>query len=102
MSWMRICVGASLCIALSGCGLILGEAPDLVVEMHRVSDGAKVTCLSGIYNPVLGEAGARRTLSACVLACRRRGFVENGDAIQIGESVLRPEDGGNTPAICQG
>ena len=75
----------------------------LDVGMHRVSDGAKVTC-TRMYGGVFGEPDARRIVNACILACRKRGFVETGKATQIDEasSVLKPEEGwANTPTICQ-
>jgi len=111
MRWIRFCAGASLCIALSGCGLLFGESVLPGVEMHRVSDGAKVWCFSGVYPagivPVLlgSKAKAQRIVNACVSECRERGFVENGEVSQIDEasSVLKPDEGwGNTPKICQG
>ncbi len=111
MSWTRFCAGASLCISLSGCGLLFGEAVLPVVEMHRVSDGAKVSCFSGVYAAgiaalLLGsKANAQRIVNACILACRKRGFVEDGEPTQIEEasSVLKQEEGwGNTPPICKG
>ncbi|HKD25988.1 MAG TPA: hypothetical protein VKC66_08720 [Xanthobacteraceae bacterium] len=110
MSWTRFCAVASLCIVLSGCGLLLGEG-FIGVDMHRVSDGAKTMCWSGAYPagiPALllgSEANARRIVNACILACRKRGFVEDREPTQIDEasSVLRPEEGwGNTLPICQG
>jgi hypothetical protein len=100
MGWTRICVGTSLCIALSGC-----DGRPLSAEMHRISDGAKAICMTGVYNPLFGEAGVRRTLNACILACRKRGFVEDGEATQIDESssALKPQEGwGSAPTICQG
>jgi hypothetical protein len=107
MSWTRFCAVAFLCILLAGC-----PAEGFIdVHMHRVSDGAKTVCVSGFY-PVsiqarlLGsEANARRIVNACILACRKRGFIEDGEPTQIDEasSVLRPEEGwGNTLPICQG
>jgi hypothetical protein len=80
------------------------------VEMHRVSDDAKTVCFSGVYAasplPLLlgSKANAQRIVNACVLACRKRGFVEVGEPTQIegASSVLKPEEGwGNTPPICQ-
>src|SRR5215510_3777804 len=90
--WTRICVGAALCITLSGCVLLYEHAP-LIVDMHRVSDGAKTVCMTGVYNLLFGEREARRDLNACILACRKLGFVENGEATQIDESV--------SPTVCQ-
>jgi hypothetical protein len=68
--------------------------------MHRASDGAKTMCVSGTFNPLFGESKARRMLNACVLACRRHGFIENGEPIQIDESVLTPDDFDDTFPIC--
>ena len=107
MSWARICVAAALCIALSGCGLVFGEAFQPAVAMHRVSDRAKVSCGGFVFKGgVLGilynaEAKARRIVNACVLACRKRGFVEDGELIQIDETLLTPENGGDAPTPCQ-
>jgi hypothetical protein len=103
MRWTRICAAAFLCIVLSGCVLFLGENM-LTVDMHRASDRAKVACTSGMFGGVFGEPDARRIMNACILACRKRGFVETGKATQIDEasSVLRPEEGwANAPTICQ-
>jgi hypothetical protein len=100
MGRTRICVGAFMVHALSGC-----DGRPLTAEMHRVSDGAKTICMTGVYNPLFGDAGVRRILNACILACRKRGFVEDGEATQIDErsSVLKPEEGwGNAPTICRG
>ena len=102
MDWTRICASVPLCIALSGCALLVGDGFLPGVAMHRVSDGAKAACISGTFNPLFGEAKARRMINACVMACRRRGFIENGEATQIDESVFTPDDFGNTPGICRG
>jgi hypothetical protein len=116
MSWSRFRVGASLCFALVAgaflwTSLLPLEAILPAVEMHRVSDGAKTICLSGVYaagplHLLLGsKANAQRMVNACVLACRQRGFVEDGEVGRIDEpsSLLKPPEGwGNTPRICQG
>lgn len=41
--------------------------------------------MTGVYHPLFGEAGARRILSACILACKKRGFVEDGEATKSGK-----------------
>jgi hypothetical protein len=116
MSWSRFRVGASLCFALvAGAFLCLSllpfEAILPAVEMHRVSDGAKTMCFSGVYAagplPLLlgSKANAQRIVNACVLACRQRGFVENGEVSRIDEAsnLLKPPEGwGNAPTICRG
>ena len=116
MSWRRFRAGASLCIALvAGALLCISllpfEAILPAVEMHRLSDGAKTMCFSGVYAagplPLLlgSKANAQRIVTICVLACRQRGFVENEEVSRIDEAsiVRKPHEGwGNTPRICQG
>jgi hypothetical protein len=102
MGWTRICVGISMCIVLAGCGLLLGDGIPLGAAMHRASDGANAMCMTGSYHPIFGAPGARRALNACILACRKHGFLEDGESTQIDETALTPDDYGDTPTICRG
>lgn len=96
----------SFFFVLSGCDWIYGGEAVLETTMHR-DDGTKVSCESGVYASgglINGEKDARRIMNACVLACRKKGFVEDGARLQIDEqqSKLAPEEGwANTPNICQ-
>ena len=92
---------------LNGCYWIYGEEADNVVLMSR-ADGIKTFCDSGVYASgglFSGKADAMRILNACILACRKHGFSEDGSSRQIdeAESILKPEEGwANTPRVCQG
>ncbi|WP_445681973.1 hypothetical protein [Radicibacter daui] len=107
----KVLIGAILAISaaglLSGCYWIYGGQADKVVLMSR-ADGVKTFCDSGVYASgglFSGEADAMRILNACILACRKHGFSEDGGPRQIdeAESILEPEEGwANTPSACQG
>jgi hypothetical protein len=75
--------------------------------MRRPADGARAWCDSGVFATgglFSGEADARRILNACILSCRKHGFVEEGTPAVIDEqtSLLKPDEGwANTPRACQ-
>ena len=95
-------------LILAGCHAFYGGEGFLSVPMHRVADGAKTVCIGGVYASggiYNDERNARRIMNACVLACRSKGFIEDGKSLAISEkdARLRPNEGwANTPSVCQG
>ena len=107
MAWLRIGIVVLCGLPLPGCYWIWGGEGVLATAMHRPEDGAQTQCISGVFRGgglFDGEANARRIMNACILACRRHGFVEEHTPTPIdeGSSLLKPEEGwANTPKICQ-
>ncbi len=96
---------------LCGCAMVFGgDGQPLTVSLTRSSDGAAVYCTSGVYSvgglvnmTNSSRSEAQRYLDACILACRKHGFVEDEPReLDIQKATLPPQAGaGNAPKLCQ-